>query len=100
MTPVAYFLEIIDPNHIDRGDLEIIAEASYDRPGQVKLGQARIADPPVGAPNARRLVSHNGGGIIGIIATAEFMMAPYNFSYWLLPLAPPGVVRAETGETR
>lgn len=85
MTPTAYFLEIIDQDHIAQGDLKIIVAAGYDQPGQVELGQARITEPPPDAPNARRLVSHKGG-LIGIIATAEFMMAPYNFSYWLIPM--------------
>jgi len=89
MTAPTHFIEIIHPDHIAAGDLVMVAPATYEAPGQIRLGRARVTDPLPAAPNARRVHSHNGSALIGIIATAEFMIAPYNFSYWLLPLSSP-----------
>jgi hypothetical protein len=84
MTTSTHFIEIIFENHISPGDLEIIAAATYDQPGQVRLGQARVE---AANGTTSRVNSANGGAFIGVIGSGS-PEPPYNFSYWLLPLSP------------
>lgn len=68
-------LEIIFKDQLHPGDVEIITPASPDQPGRARLGQAKI--------NAQgRVLSHNGGGLIGYVADGE-PWQPYNSTYWL-----------------
>lgn len=76
------FIEIVFEDAIHPGDLDIIQPATYDAPGLARLAAARIE-------RECRVMSSNGGGLIGVISGAEFMYPPYNFAYWLAEAAGP-----------
>lgn len=70
------FLEIVFPTAIAPGDLDIIQPATNADPGQLRLAAARIEQ-------GCRVMSANGGGLIGVLVEAEFLMPPYEDAYWL-----------------
>lgn len=72
------FLEIVFPAAIAPGDLDIIQPATSAGPGEAALAAARIEQ-------GCRVMSANGGGLIGVISEAKFMLPPYDTAYWLAP---------------
>jgi hypothetical protein len=77
------YLEIVFHDAINEGDLEILVEATPERMGRVRLRLAFLEPPRPEAPNAQRLLSHNGRAMIGFVAEAELAEPPYHNSYWL-----------------
>lgn len=69
------YLEIIFKNQLHPGDVEIITPATPDQPGRARLGQARVN-------GLGRVLSHNGGRLIGYVADDE-PWHPYHETYWL-----------------
>jgi hypothetical protein len=76
------FAEILFPDEVKPGDLEIVAPAGNDKPGRVKLLQARVGAPHPDAPSSAPLLSRSGGKI-GFVAAANLIEPPYTYSYWL-----------------
>lgn len=72
-------IELIFPANAHPGDLEIIAAATYDEPGRLRLGAARLEE--VSAKGCR-VYSANGGAFIGVIGYDEPWW-PYETAYWL-----------------
>lgn len=84
------YLEIIFRDALCDGDLEILVEASAEQMGRVRLGLAYLEPARPEAPNARRLLSHNGRAMIGFVAGVELAEPPYQNSYWLEGEVPCG----------
>jgi hypothetical protein len=84
------YLEIIFRDAIHDGDLEILVEASAEQMGQARLGLAFLEPARPEAPNARRLLSHNGRAMIGFVASVELAESPYQNTYWLEGAVPRG----------
>ncbi len=76
------FVEILFPDEIRPGDLEIVKPARANRPGQLKLLRARPGAPHPDAPRSAPLLSRSGGKI-GFVAAAGLIEPPYTDSYWL-----------------
>ena len=76
------FAEILFPDEVKPGDLEIIAPAKPDKPGRVRLLQAQVGPPHPDAPSSAPLFSWTGAKI-GFVAAAELIEPPYTCSYWL-----------------
>ncbi len=76
------FLEILFPEDIQDGDLEIIIPASHGRPGRARLGLARAGRPRPAAPNSAPLISRTGANI-GFMASVDLIEAPFTTTYLL-----------------
>jgi hypothetical protein len=72
-------LELIFPAAVSPGDMELIAPAGRDKPGQAVLLAARVERCN---ETCCRVYSSNGGAFIGITAE-EDPWWPYNSAYWL-----------------
>jgi hypothetical protein len=77
------YLEIVFRDALEQGDLEILVEATPEQMGRVRLRLAFLEPPRPEAPNAQRLLSHNGRAMIGFVADAELAEPPYDNSYHL-----------------
>ena len=89
-------IELIFPDNAHPGDLQIVEKATYDAPGQARLGAARVEPISLASgPNgASRVMSANGGAFIGVISAGE-PMPPYNFSYWLVEVEAEAIPSEE-----
>lgn len=67
--------ELIFPENAEPADLDILAKAGYDAPGQVRLVEARVEE-------SGRVLSGNGGGLIGVVIEGE-PLAPFGTAYWV-----------------
>lgn len=76
MTAYRQHIDLIFPENNHPGDLEILARATDDQPGRARLG------PNIRIESLGRVISSNGGGLIGIIATGE-PLKPYRTVYYL-----------------
>ena len=77
------YLEIIFQEALNEDDVEILTKATPEQMGRVRLRLAFLEPPRPEAPNARRLLSHNGRAMIGFVADAALAEFPYNNSYYL-----------------
>jgi hypothetical protein len=82
MSPTPQFIEILFPDEVQAGDLEVVTPAATGRPGRVKLGQARLGSPNPAAPHSAPLLSRTGAKI-GFVAAADLIEPPYDHAYWL-----------------
>jgi hypothetical protein len=88
MTQLAQqFIEILFPDEVQPNDLEILTPARAEKPGRVRLIQARIGQPHPAAPNSAPLLSRTGAKI-GFVAPADLIEPPFTNCYWL-KAAPP-----------
>ena len=76
------FTEILFPDEVKPGDLEIIASPKPDKPGRARLLQAQVGAPHPDAPSSAPLFSWTGAKI-GFVASAELIEPPYTSCYWL-----------------
>ncbi len=76
------FLEILFPDELQSGDLDILVEATADQPGQARLAAANIGQPDPDAPQSVPLFSQTRAKI-GFVAT-EFLMPPFNTTYLIV----------------
>jgi hypothetical protein len=84
--PTQQFIEILFPEEIRPEDLEIIAPASPNEPGRIRLGKAQVGPPHPSALNSAPLFSRTGAKI-GFVAAADLLEPPFTSCYWLE--APP-----------
>ena len=84
MKPDDQFLQILFPDVVAEGDLDILADPGPEGPGRVRLGRAIIGQPSPATPNSRPLLS-GAGGKIGFVAGADFFDpdGPFHGVYWL-----------------
>ena len=75
------YLEIIFPQAADPGDVEILTPASYARPGRARIKKATVEQ-------SGRVLSHNGGALIGYVATGQ-PLTPFIETYWLTEEGAP-----------
>ena len=90
MTPVPFtsYVEILWPEKISQGDLDIVEPATKETPGKIRLLKA-IVRKPSGA-NSSTLASEElvsvAGGKIGFVAPVSMLTeGPFNSSYYLIP---------------
>ena len=78
------FLQILFPDAVAEGDLDILAESGPEGPGRVRLGRAIIGRSEAATPNSRPLLS-GAGGKIGFVASVDFFDpdGPFHGVYWL-----------------
>lgn len=69
-------IELIFPKNAGPGDILITTPATDDQPGRARLG------PNVKLESLGRVLSSNGGGLIGIIAEGE-PLPPYRTVFYL-----------------
>lgn len=85
-TTITKYLELIFPQNVHVADLEIIKQPSGDRSGLARLKQARLEN--TATPGAWRLLSANGGLLLGIVFDAghvpELLDGPADNCYWLI----------------
>jgi hypothetical protein len=79
---MAEFCEILFPECIREGDLEIVTPATFRVPGKVRLVGAYAGRPHPEAPNSKPLLSAVGDKI-GYLAIGELLEPPYSWSYWI-----------------
>jgi hypothetical protein len=90
MAPVSFprYVEIMWPEKISLGDLEIVEPATKETPGKIRLLKAIIRKPSGSGSNtlvSEELVSA-AGGKIGFVAPISMLTeGPFNSSYHLIP---------------
>lgn len=90
MAPVPFtrYVEILWPEKISQGDLEIIEPATDDTPGKIKLLKANIRKPsgPGNSTLASEELFSAVGGKIGFVAPISMLAeGPFDSSYYLIP---------------
>jgi hypothetical protein len=89
-TTQAQYLELIFPQNVHVADLDMIKQPSGERAGLAILKQARLEH--TATPGAWRLISANGGLLLGIVFdaghVAELLDGPADNCYWLIDQDP------------
>lgn len=72
-------LELLFREFVAPGDVEILTPASADQPGLARLLAAKVE---AAGEHGSRVLSSNGGALIGILATDDPWW-PYETTYWI-----------------
>ena len=75
------YFEILNVGEIRPDDLEILEQATTNKPGRIKLGRAYLAARQQGAPNSTPILSWTGAKI-GFVAPADLFEPPYLDTYY------------------
>ena len=80
-------LEVLFAAEVRVDDLEILIEATPQRPGLVRLGTATLGEPEPAAPNSQPVYSRSGAKI-GFVAPSRDAEPPYQDTYLLQTEVP------------
>jgi len=75
-------LEVLFTAEVRADDLEILVEATWERPGLVRLGTATLGEPDPATPNSLPVFSRSGAKI-GFVAPSRETEPPYAHTYLL-----------------
>ena len=78
------FLEILFSEEVQPEDLTVLAPATLEKPGRVRLAQARLGPAHPAAPNSAPLFSRTRAKI-GFVAAAGLIELPFSGCYWIEP---------------
>ena len=77
-------LEVLFAAEVRADDLDILIEATRQRPGLARLGTATLSEPDPAAPNSRPVFSRSGAKI-GFVTPSREAEPPYQHTYLLHP---------------
>ena len=80
-------LEILFAKEVQPKDLDILIEATPQRPGLARLGTATLSEPDPAAPNSQPVFSRSGAKI-GFVAPSREAAPPYQHTYLLQTEVP------------
>lgn len=74
------FIQILWPEMLEQGDIQIIEPPATDKAGVARLQTARPGAARADAPNSLPLKSRSGAPV-GYVAHVKYMEEPYEHSY-------------------